>query len=247
MVDRLFADAYLAQIYDLWHPRSVRDDFDFYLPRIVAAETVLDIGCGTGMLLSEARDRGHAGELCGVDPAPGMLAVARRRGNVEWVLGDATSADQLGPFDLVVMTGHAFQALVTDEALAEAMTSVRRALRPEGRFAFETRNPSARAWERWTPDNAVTVAGPEGLEVRITTRVTVPFDGATLSFEHRFEGDDARLPQVSGSTLRFLNAGAVDDLLRGAGLRVEERYGDFAGAPFAADAPEIVTIARVAG
>ena len=29
MVDLLSADAYLAAVYDVWHPRSVRDDYDF--------------------------------------------------------------------------------------------------------------------------------------------------------------------------------------------------------------------------
>ncbi|MES0155181.1 methyltransferase domain-containing protein [Mesorhizobium sp. M0018] len=73
MVDHLFADPYLAAVYDAWHPRSARDDYDFYLPRILTADAVLDVGCGTGTLLHEARLAGHSGRLCGIDPAPGVL------------------------------------------------------------------------------------------------------------------------------------------------------------------------------
>ncbi len=38
----------------------------------------------------------------------------RARSDVEWVLGDLGSADWDREFDLVVMTGHAFQVFVED-------------------------------------------------------------------------------------------------------------------------------------
>jgi SAM-dependent methyltransferase len=85
MPDRLFADAYLASLYDAWSPREVRDDYDFYLPRIMSAGAVLDVGCGTGTLLHEARQRGCLGRLCGLDPADGMLKHSRQRDDIEWV------------------------------------------------------------------------------------------------------------------------------------------------------------------
>jgi hypothetical protein len=75
-----------------------------------------------------------------------MLAQARRRRDIEWVLGALRSVAFTREFDLVVMTGHAFQSLIEDN----------------GRFAFETRNPLARAWESWTPENAAEVTDAEG-------------------------------------------------------------------------------------
>ena len=76
MVDKLFAEPDLAEWYDLFCPWNARDDFPFYLPFIMAAESVLDVGCGTGMLLHRARESGHTGRLCGLDPAPAMLNLA---------------------------------------------------------------------------------------------------------------------------------------------------------------------------
>jgi len=35
----------------------------------MAAPSVLDVGCGTGAMLHEARQLGHVGRLCGLDPA----------------------------------------------------------------------------------------------------------------------------------------------------------------------------------
>jgi ubiquinone/menaquinone biosynthesis C-methylase UbiE len=42
-------------------------------------ESVLDIGCGTGVLLDEVRRRWPGADLIGVDPAAQMLAVAKER------------------------------------------------------------------------------------------------------------------------------------------------------------------------
>jgi SAM-dependent methyltransferase len=245
MVDRYFADAYLASVYDAFNPRSRRDDYDFYLPRIMAAGAVLDAGCGSGTLLAEARRAGHKGRLCGLDPGEGMLEHARRHPGIEWVLGDLTVPRWDRAFDLIVMTGHAFQAIVTDDDLAASLETVRLALAPGGKFAFETRNPAARAWEAWKPESARTTTGPDGGLVRIATRVEAPYDGRTVTFTHTFTGDHPSLPQVSRSTLRFLEAEALAGLLTRSGFLIEAQFGDFSGRPLGDDSPEIVTIAKV--
>ncbi|MDF1779133.1 MAG: class I SAM-dependent methyltransferase, partial [Rhizobiaceae bacterium] len=201
--DHLFSDPFLAGIYDVWNPRKKRKDYDFYLGQILAADAVLDVGCGTGTLLHEARDRGHAGRLCGLDPAPAMLEYAQRRTDIEWFAGDLQSADPIAEFDLIVMSGHAFQAIVSDSDLRDFTASIRQALVPGGQFIFETRNPLACAWKDWTSQNAETVEAPGGVNVRITTELIKPFDGQTLTFAHSFSGDHPSLPQISHSTLRF--------------------------------------------
>src|SRR4051794_8087512 len=85
VVDRFFADVRLAALYDAFC--EGRPDFEFYLPLVMSAKSVLDVGCGTGALLHAAREAGHVGRLCGLDPAEGMLQQARRRSDIEWMLG----------------------------------------------------------------------------------------------------------------------------------------------------------------
>src|SRR2546425_11505791 len=133
----------------------------------MSAEAVLDVGCGTGALLHGARAAGHAGRLCGLDPADGMLQQARRRSDIEWVLGDLAAVDWDQEFDLVVMTGHAFQVFVEDDEIRTSLAAIHSALTDAGRFAFETRNPPAREWGGWTPDNAVEVLDSDGATVRM--------------------------------------------------------------------------------
>jgi SAM-dependent methyltransferase len=244
MVDRLYSEADFAALYDAWWPRALSKDFDFYLPLVMSAESVLDVGCGTGAILHEARQCGHQGRLCGLDPAAGMLAQARKRGDIEWVLGDLASTAWVHEFDLVIMTGHAFQVLVEDEELRTSLAAIRVALTNNGHFAFETRNPLARAWENWTTENAVKVTAPDGTTVRITTRVETPFDERIVCFSHTFTSPTWAQPQLSRSTLRFLDADLLSSFLADAGLVIEAQFGDWDRQRLTGTSPEIITIVR---
>lgn len=244
MVDRLFSDARLAALYDAFCPRAQRQDFDFYLSMVMSARAVLDVGCGTGALLREARAVGHTGRLCGLDPAAGMLAQARGRADIEWVLGDLASVAWRDEFDLIVMTGHAFQTLVEDDELRAALAAARLALFEDGCFAFETRNPAARAWEQWTLENAVEVTDTEGAKARMVRQVVAPFDGRTVVFTHTFTSPAWDQPETSRSTLRFPEVGALAAFLAEAGLAIEAQFGDWDRSPLTDTAPEIITIAR---
>ena len=57
----------------------------------MAAPSVLDLGCGTGTLLTAARAAGHPGRLVGVDPDRAALDVARWRSDIDRVEGTAAS------------------------------------------------------------------------------------------------------------------------------------------------------------
>lgn len=243
MVDHQFADSGLAALYDVFHPWDHRDDFDFYLNMVMAAEAVLDVGCGTGALLHRARESGHRGRLCGLDPAVGMLAQARRRSDIEWVLGDVATARWEREFDLVVMTGHAFQVLVDDEDLRCGLEVVRAALKDNGRFVFETRNPLVRTWEEWIPENAIEVTDHDGTVMRMAHQVETPVIGDIVRFTTTYTSPTWERPQESRSTLRFLDADALSRHLSGADLAIEAQFGDWDGEPLTDNSPEIITIA----
>jgi SAM-dependent methyltransferase len=115
------------------------------------ARSVIDLGCGTGILARRLAGLGFA--VIGADPARGSLEYARTRPDahqVGWILGDATALP-VAAADLVLMTGNAAQAIVKDADWTAMLQRTRAALRPDGRLVFETRDPSRRAWESWTP------------------------------------------------------------------------------------------------
>ncbi len=73
--------------------------FQEWAPRVLGAagiepgQRVLDVACGTGVLAREAARRiGEGGFVAGIDPAPGMLAVARELAPaIGWHQGTAES------------------------------------------------------------------------------------------------------------------------------------------------------------
>ncbi|MDQ3894378.1 MAG: class I SAM-dependent methyltransferase [Actinomycetota bacterium] len=236
-----YSDEEVAALYDLLNPWGPSDDF--YLALVMEARSVLDVGCGTGALLRRAREEGHGGRLCGVDPDDTSLNVARRRADIEWVSRTAASMPFADEFELALMTGHAFQVLVTDEDVRESLAAIRRALVDDGRFAFETRNPLARAWERWNPENAMEVVDPSGRKARIWHEVEA-VAGDVVTFTETTGDEDGTPLRVDRARLRFLEVDALRAFLAEAGFLVEAQYGGWFREPLVPASPEIVTIAR---
>ncbi|WP_017589045.1 class I SAM-dependent methyltransferase [Nocardiopsis ganjiahuensis] len=240
-----YSDDDVAALYDVLNPWAPCDDF--YLSHVMAAEAVLDVGCGTGTMLHRARAEGHPGRLCGIDPDLPSLRRARTRRDVEWAEGRAVDIarrpEWQGEFDLVIMAGNAFQVFVGDEELRDSLAAVRTALRPGGRFVFGTRNPAARAWERWTPENAAEVVDHHGRELRVEHRVESVVDGVVTLTETTAARDGEPL-RVDRGVLRFTAAEEIDRFLAGAGFQVAERYGDRRRGPLTGASGEIVTVAH---
>ncbi len=226
-----------ARWYTALNPWDASDDFYFDL--IMQASSVTDVGCGTGTLLHRARDGGHVGHLRGVDPDPEMIALARTRSDIEWTLGSAADVTA-GNRDLVTMTGHAFQTLATNDELTRSLRAIRGALAPDGRFAFETRNPTAEAWTYWNGQETVTDAGGE--QMTLVRRVTEVANG-TVTFSETFLTDG--MDTTVSTTLRFLDRAELASVLTSAGFVVERQFGNWDRAPLDDDSPEIITIAAL--
>lgn len=242
-VEHQFVEDRLAALYDVFYPPEERDDFAFYLPLVMAARSVLDVGCGTGALLRMAREAGHSGRLCGLDPASGMLNQARRRADIEWVQGDLSAVGWDRAFDLIVMTGHAFQEYVEDEEIRGALAAMRAALTDDGRVAFETRNPLDRAWERWATQYSGETIDVQGDAVRCEYRV-VSAVGNLVRMESTFSSPGWAKPEVSRGALRFMEVDELGAFLAGAGLAVVAQFGDWERGPVSETCQEIITIAR---
>jgi SAM-dependent methyltransferase len=239
-----YRDARIAEIYDLINPWA--PDASFYLdlagPRPCR---VLDMGCGTGTLCCALAERGH--RVTGVDPAAAMLAVARRKPNaeqVEWLESSAQSYTSHQLFDLIVMTGHAFQILLTDADALATFETMRSHLKDRGRVAFETRNPLVDWAGEWAarPPTVGTLPGGQLLETLEITRNDAEF----ISFQTSYRFQHQTL--TTNSTLRFPSREHVEALIVRSGLVVHDVFGDWDSGPFDADrSREIIFVAELAG
>ena len=77
-------------------------------------------------------------------------------------------------------------------------------------------------------------------------QVETPVTGDLVSFTHTFTSLDWDQPQVSRSTLRFLDRDALAAFLSDAGFAIEQQFGDWERQPLTPTSPEIITIAKPA-
>ena len=110
-------------------------------------------------------------------------------------------------------------------------------------FVFETRNPLVREWERWTLENAVEIVR-DGTRVRMASQVDTPNAGDLISFTTTYTSPSWDGPRISRSTLRFLDLRSLSSMVLGAGLVIDERFGDWDRQPLTEASTEIITVAR---
>lgn len=240
MQDKLFEDPGLVQFYDAengWH-----DDNRYCLAMAGQARSVLDLGCGTGLL---AAALGGSREVWGVDPAGAMLEVARGRPGgsaVTWVQADGRSVRLGRRFDLVLMTGHAFQCLLTDADQRALCETIAAHLEPDGRFIFDSRNPAVEEWREWVPDLTRREFDLPPLG-RIIAWNDVSMDPATqiVTYETCYQTPSGTIQKAS-SRIRFATRNDIAARLEEAGLRVDRWMGDWQGGPYEASSREIIPV-----
>jgi ubiquinone/menaquinone biosynthesis C-methylase UbiE len=154
-------DPRLVELYDFDNPDGPDHDFYRELADQLDAQSIIDIGCGTGILTVTLARPGRS--VLGIDPSRRMLEYARRRpgaGQVRWLEGDASAID-IREADYAVMTGNVAQH-IGNGSWAATLAKIHRALRTGGVLAFESRNPAARAWKEWQAEPVSTRQTPLG-------------------------------------------------------------------------------------
>lgn len=246
MTEHLFHDPDLTRFYDIDNPWDTDKDYCLTLARDAAS--VLDLGCGTGELATVlAKTR----RVTGVEPAAGMLDHARRRpgaNRVRWVEADARSERLNETFDLVVMTGHAFQCLLTRDDQQALCATIAAHLAPGGRFIFDSRNPAVEEWKRWTPAatrRAVLV--PEVGEVEAWNDARFEPKSGTVAYDTIYRDPRSGQTWQATSRLLFAEQSQIAEVIESAGLTVQRWMGDWNDAPMTANSPEIIPLGGLAG
>jgi ubiquinone/menaquinone biosynthesis C-methylase UbiE len=244
--DRLYDDPDLAQFYDI--ENGWAEDLDYCRKLAAGRSSVLDLGCGTGLFAASLAQQDGC-SVVGVDPAQPMLDIAAARPGgrrVQWVQGDARQIRLERRFDLVVLTGHAFQVFLKQEDQASVLRTIAAHLTPEGRFVFDSRNPAVEAWKKWTADRSRRHIEHPTLG-RALAWNDVSYDPAaavaTYGTYYKMAANDRTYS--SHSRIAFPPQAQIASLLSRAGLTVEQWLGNWSGAPYGPMTPEIIPLGRL--
>ncbi len=226
MIDKLFHDPELAQFYDLENGWS--DDSEFCFRQAETAGSVLDLGCGTGMLAASlAADR----HVVGVDPAFAMLDIACKRpggGLVQWVEADARHVRLGRTFDLIFMTGHAFQCLLTDEDQVAVLRTIAAHLAPGGSFVFDSRNPNRKEWLELVPERSVrNIVHPTIGTVEVWNNVAYDTNTKIATYKTYYRAQNSGQLWEASSKIRFASKPELASQISAAGLRIQRWLGDY--------------------
>ena len=126
---RAYERLHVPAVFQQWCPHMLN------AAKVGSGQRVLDVACGTGVLAREAAVRvGSEGFVAGVDPGPGMLAVAKElTPHIEWQEGTAEEIPYPnGSFDAVVSQF----GLMFFSNRSQALNEMLRVLKPNGYLAI---------------------------------------------------------------------------------------------------------------
>ena len=241
--DGFFESEWLDLLAAEQKPERTLQEVDFVVEKldVEPGSRILDLACGHGRHSLELARRGF--RVTGVDLSPRSLQLAREAAEaegleLELVRRDMREIDFEDEFDAAVNLFTAFGYFESDEEDRGVLERVARALRPGGGFVVDTINPL-------------------GLAGRYQERLWDEVgDGVLMLQEHEWDVLAGRnravwtfiRPDGSRSELRHVvRMYAPHELARlvgGAGLAVEDGWGDFEGAPLSYESRRIVLLAR---
>jgi ubiquinone/menaquinone biosynthesis C-methylase UbiE len=215
---------------------------------------VIDLACGTGRTAIPLAEAGY--QIVGVDIHGGMLARARAKARERGVtveLYEQDCADFAVPVQarLITMTGHAFQAFLTNEDQDRLLRAVYRHLTEGGVFIFDSRFPALDEltqpeeelpWRTLTDQHGctmheATIARYDPL-AQVQHWVTIRRFGSAPG-----EVDEQR----SNIWLRYTHPLEMRRLLDQHGFDVVAIFGDWNQSLLAGDSYDMVVIARKTG
>ena len=218
----------LVDLYDGDNPDGPDHDFYRALADEVGAHSVVDLGCGTGILTVTLASAGRT--VVGVDPSASMLAYAQRRAGasaVDWCLGDSRTIPS-GPIDFAVMTGNVVQH-ITETDWLRTLRDLRTALREGGTLAFESRNPATRSWRSWASEERSMRKTAHGTLIEWSEAEEIAPGAVKLVSHNLFTESNETV--TSTLVLYFRDRSDLEHQLNAAGFEVEAVYGDWERGP----------------
>jgi malonyl-CoA O-methyltransferase len=106
------------------------------LDRNPVIKSILEIGCGTGILTAELADKFSSAQIYATDISRGMILESQKQlksqQNIKWIAGDFRELSGLGKFDMVISSSSLHWITPLDTTFKKVLTL----LKKNGIFAF---------------------------------------------------------------------------------------------------------------
>lgn len=211
--------------------------------------SILDLACGTGRDTISLAAKGY--RLTGVDLVPEMIERARAKADergvsVEWVMGDTRSLHLPQRFGFAYMIGNAFQFFYTRADQEALLARVREHLGPQGRFLFETRNPSPQNLFEIHHPQPRRYTAPDGTQLVVTADQPAydPLSQIQQYTSHYAwtRPDGQGTTQTKRVALRYVFPQEIEALLHYNGFAVQARFGSWQREPLTATSREMIFV-----
>jgi SAM-dependent methyltransferase len=217
-----------ANDYDrLYGEREEIDRIVSVLASLADGGRALEYGVGTGRLALPLARTGLS--VVGVDSSPAMLEVLRSKPDSDLVTvveGDLSTVAVDGRFSLVFTAFSTLFLLADQDAQVRAFENAARHLSVGGVFLVESFVHDRSTWSS-SQELVVTDLSDEAATIRVGRLAAAAQEIRTLQVEIDPGGIRTR-----PNRLRFAYPSEMDLMARIAGLRLRERWSDWAGSPF---------------
>jgi SAM-dependent methyltransferase len=252
-------DAYarIAELYDLEHD-DYSEDVDFYLNFVEAVgDPVLELGCGTGRLLTGIADAGF--RITGLDRSGAMLERARERvvrsaasHFVALQEGEISTATDVpgGPFGVAIIALNGLLHLADGRAQREALASVRQALDPRGLLLIDVLNPTPETLRgldhSLVHEGVWYLADGRRVDKFASRRVAPATQSIATELWYDLTGPDGAVQRIATSLpMRYLYPSELELMLELAGFAEWQVYGNYDLEPFGDQSERLIVAAEV--
>lgn len=208
------------------------------LAELAAGGSLLEMGIGTGRLALPLRARGIA--VHGIDASPAMVAELRKRSEGDEIpvaVGSFADTEIPGQrFSVVVLALHTIFGLPTQEEKIRCFANAERHLDEGGVFVVEATVLDVGAFRR-----GQAVVPRYSSSDRVELQV-LRYDSATQAVEITNVHLSNEGVRLNGFTNSYASPQELDLMARLGGLRLRERWSDWAGEPFTAASERHVSV-----
>ncbi|MDF5727866.1 MAG: class I SAM-dependent methyltransferase [Rhizonema sp. PD38] len=212
-------------------------------------DAILELCCGTGRIAIPLAEKGW--QVTGIDVSASMIEAAKRKSSkVRWLEADARNFDIEEKFSLIIFPLNSICHLLTIEDLELCFHSVKKHLKPEGRFIVDTFNYYTEAglkdlWDDY-PYLYSAYQDPGGKGTVVVT-AAARFD-LTEQICHQklfFKLIEHQKEFVEEVTYRLYHPNELEALLKYNGFAIETKLGNYNKEPFTSSSPNFTIISKL--